>query len=161
MSESGKFHYQNLDRRRDKPAYRLTPVGSRADGEGGLVHFADDRRMKVLCKVRGAGYRGKTTDPGRVTCPVCLERLKATKSRGGSMGEQRICTPQVPGSSPGLGSDFSMTTPAGGALTPAESDEALLPSKLPPQALSGLPTRRATKNPPMGGSCAGLRPADH
>jgi len=80
MSESGKFHYQNLDRRRDRPVFRLTPQGSRANGEGGLVHFADARRLKTLCPVKGAGYRMHSTDPERVTCPDCLERLQATKN---------------------------------------------------------------------------------
>lgn len=75
MSESGKFHYQNLDRRRDKPVFRLTPVGSRANGEGGLVHFADARRLKTLCRVAGAGYRMRSTDPAKVTCPACLKRM--------------------------------------------------------------------------------------
>jgi len=76
MSESGKFHYQNLDRRRDKPVYRLTPQGSRQNGEGGLVHFADARRLKTLCRVAGAGYRMHSTDPAKVTCPACLNKLK-------------------------------------------------------------------------------------
>ena len=76
MSESGKFCYQNLDRRRDRPVYRLTPQGSRQNGEGGLVHFADARRLKTLCRVAGAAYRSHSTDPAKVTCPDCLKLLQ-------------------------------------------------------------------------------------
>lgn len=77
MSYDGRMNFQAI--RRDNPplAFRLTPQGSRANGEGGLVHFADARRLKTLCRVKGAGYRMHSTDPERVTCPDCRKLLSA------------------------------------------------------------------------------------
>ncbi len=78
MSYDGKLNYQSIDRRRDRPAYPLTPVKQpRITGDGGPVHMLTPKLFK-LCRKKGAGLQLGTNAVRHVTCPACLKKLESS-----------------------------------------------------------------------------------
>lgn len=73
MGDAKLRHYPRK-KCRDAP-YPSAPRGTADPGPEIPVHFMDGNLFAV-CRVAGAGMRLKTNQPGKVTCPACLKRMK-------------------------------------------------------------------------------------
>ena len=69
-----KLHHSPRRKCRDT-RYPSAPRGTPEPGQEIPVHFMDGNLFAV-CRVSGAGMRLKTNQPGKVTCPACLKRMR-------------------------------------------------------------------------------------